>query len=331
MVFPLAGMRRVIFRLFFMSFFLLLVGPVAWGASLEQARIDIPPVIYMPDGAFSLGEAARIEAGARVKEALSALLLFPSNGVLSREQVLRAVKGSGLEGLRVELRMPNQVRVDPPALEGNGTDPAPAPVGEPTENPQKRADVSLASMIKSLAAWDGEVEVSHAGAVPPGRVVSPASIVPGTPAATLRFQDDKGRVRSLGVRLVWIQEVQVAARTIQRNIPIVPQDLMTRSMRISRPGVYAARPEEVLGHISRRALKQGEPILLELLSGTAQIKKGRKVRILARSGGLTAAAEGVLLDDGLPGELVRVRRSDRKKVILKAYLLDENTVEVRIP
>ena len=106
-------------------------------------------------------------------------------------------------------------------------------------------------MIKSLAAWDGEVEVSANGAIPPGRLVEPASIVPGTPAATLRFRDEGGRLRSLAIRMAWSQNVLVAARTIQRNVPIVGADLMVRSMKISRPGVYAVDMAQAVGLLGK--------------------------------------------------------------------------------
>ena len=45
---------------------------------------------------------------------------------------------------------------------------------------------------------------------------------------------------------------------------------------------------------------------------------------------MTATAEGVLLEDGSPGDLVKVRRSDNKKAIVKGYIVDENTVEVKV-
>ena len=44
-----------------------------------------------------------------------------------------------------------------------------------------------------------------------------------------------------------------------------------------------------------------------------------------------ATAKGVLLDDGAVGAVVRVRRADDKKVVLKARVLDSETVEVDVP
>ena len=100
--------------------------------------------------------------------------------------------------------MPDRVRI-----EVAGTDGTPGTAGGGSFSP----DETLTSVIKSLAAWDGDVEVSHVGPIPEGRLVSPASLVPGSAAATLRFRDGTGRERSLAVRMTWTQNVLVMARS----------------------------------------------------------------------------------------------------------------------
>ncbi len=316
------ALRRGTLRLFCVLTALSMLASGVSAARQAEVRVIIPSVIYMQDRAFTLGEAARIEGPVQARSALSSLILSTSGGVLTRDEVLQAIRASGLGGVSVELRMPVRVRVETPGPEGNGT--------EISGYMPEPSDTSLSSMVKSLSAWDGEVEVTAVGSVPQGRLVEPASLVPGTPAATLRFQDERGRVRSLSVRMTWKHDVLVAARTIRRDVPITPRDLMIRSMKITRPGVYVVDPAEAVGHVSRKPVKQGEPILRELLTGPSQIKKGRKVTLVARYGGLTATAEGILLEGGSPGDLVRVRRSDNKKAVVKGYIVDENTVEVKV-
>lgn len=218
--------------------------------------------------------------------------------------------------------MPDRVRV-----EAAGTD------GTPRKGDGGRfsPDESLISVIKSLAAWDGDVEVSHAGPVPEGRLVSPASLVPGSAAATLRFRDGAGRERSLAVRLTWTRNVLVMARSVPRGQPLAAEDFVTRPMRIANPGVYAVQLSQAVGRTSRRPLPQGKPVPLEFLSMPPVAKKGRTVLIVVRQGGLIAAVKGVLLDDGAAGGVVRVRRADDKKVVLRARVLDSETVEVDVP
>ena len=321
--------RRSSLRLFFVGIVCLALHAATLEAA-QTARIDIPAVVYLTDDAFHLGDVARIDAPARARDLLASLILSTSGGWIEREDVLRAIEGSGLSDLRVELRMPAHVRVEAPGFEGNGTDPG-APLYPPPSRASSRADApsaTLSSMVRSLASWDGGVEVTASGPVPPGRLVEPASIVPGSAATTLRFRDEAGRVRSLSVRMTWTQDVLVAARAIGRGVPLVREDLMVRSMKIVRPGVWATSEAQAVGHVSRKPIKQGEPIPLDLLSGPMRLKKGRRVTIMARYGGLTATADGVLIEDGEPGDTVRVRRADDKKTVLMASIIDEDTVEV---
>lgn len=309
-------MWRRVLRLFFIA--LLGAGlPLGFPGELRAERgirVEVPSVVHVDATAFMLGDIARIYGSDSAREALSPLLLSSEGGFLARESVVRAIEASGLDGVRVEVRM------------------LPAEAGEARSHEAGLSpDENLSSVIKSLAAWDGVVEVAHSGTVPQGRLVSPASLVPGTPAATLRFRDAGGRERSLGVRLTWTQNVLVMARSVPRDRPLAAADLTTRSMRIARPGVYATQASEVVGRSSRKPLQQGTPVLLELLSEPAVAKRGGAVLIVVRQGGLTATAKGVLLDDGAVGAVVRVRRSDNKKVVLRARVLDGDTVEVDVP
>ena len=318
-----AFVRRRTLRPFFIALACSALIPASGASGAERlVRIDIPPSVQVDGTAFALGDIARISGPDRVRDALSPLiLLVEEGGVVTREQVIRAVEASGLEGVRLEVRMPDRVRV-----EAAGTDGTPGGGGgrfSPAE--------SLKSVIKSLAAWDGDVEVSHAGPVPEGRLVSPASLVPGAAAATLRFRDGAGRERSLAVRLVWTRDVLVMARSVPRGQPLVAEDFVTRPMRIAKPGVYAVQLSQAVGRTSRRPLLQGKPVPLEFLSEPPAVERGKTVRIVVRRGGLVATVKGVLLDDGAAGAVVRVRRVDDKKVVLRARVLDNETVEVDVP
>ena len=317
-------MRRRGLRPFFMALACAALLSTSVALSAERpVRIDIPPSVQADGSAFTLGDIARLSGPDRVRDVLSTLILsVEEGGVVTREQVIRAVEASGLEGVRLEVRMPDRVRV-----EAAGSDGAPGAENGGRFSP----DESLASVIKSLAAWDGDVEVSHAGPVPEGRLVSPASLVPGSAAATLRFRDGAGRERSLAVRLAWTQNVLVMARSVPRGQPLVAEDFVMRPMRIAKPGVYAVQLSQAVGRTSRRPLPQGKPVPLEFLSEPPAVERGKTVRIVVRRGGLVATVKGVLLDDGAAGAVVRVRRVDDKKVVLRARVLDSETVEVDVP
>ena len=94
--------------------------------------------------------------------------------------------------------------------------------------------------------------------------------------------------------------------------------------------MYASSPGEIAGFTANRNIKQGEAIALSWLTSSNVVKRGRQVKILARLGGVRVTADGVLLEDGRPGEWVKVRRADDKRVTLRAKIIDENTVEVNV-
>lgn len=290
----------------------------------QSIKIEIPEVIYAAGAgageSFTLGQIARITGGKlRTRNTLTELQVFADRGRLSRDEVLRAIEESEASDARIELYMPRFSRIEPPDYEGNFT-----------ETSQVRTAQSLAPVIKALASWDGDVEVSAGSPVPDGELIDPASIVPGTAAATLRFRDNSGRIRSLGVRLTWTQNVVIASRNIKRGDRITAGSLIVRPMRITRPGAYASSVQEIAGFIAERNIKQGEPVLLRNLTSSSVVKRGRAVRIIARLGGVSVSADGILLEDGQPGDWVKVRRADDKRVTLRARLINENTVEVQV-
>lgn len=289
----------------------------------QNIKIELPEVIYKIGTSFNLGDIAKISGGSgNTRQILSALKVYADNDTISRNEILRAINDSDASDARIELYMPQFVKIERPDYEGNFTD-----TGN-TDN--TRTVSSLVPVIKSLASWFGKVEVSANSPVPDGKLIDPASIVPGTSAAALRFRDDSGRVRTLNVRLTWYQNVVMASRNINRGDRINMANLITREMKITRPGVYASSPSEIAGYTANKNIKQGEPVLLSNVTSSNVIKKGRQVKIIARVGSASASVDGVLLEDGSPGEWVRVRRADNRRVTLRARIINENTVEVRV-
>ena len=313
---------RKLFRQECLALMLLLCCMSCFAEAAQNIRIEIPDVIYSQKDHFTLGEIARITGGQlRTRNALTEIQVFADRGRLTRDEVLRAIGESDASDARIELYMSRTVRIELPDYEGNFTD---------TSDYQPRTASSLAPIIKELASWNGDVEVSASSPVPDGKLIDPASIVPGSPAATLRFQDDNGRIRSLSVRLNWTQNVVIASRNIKKGDRITVGNLVVRPMKITRPGAYASSVQEVAGLVADKNIKQGEAIPLNSLTSSSVVKRGRQVKIVARLGGVTVTADGVLMEDGRPGDYVKVRRADDKRVTLRARIINENTVEVQV-
>ena len=293
--------------------------------SAQNITINIPDVIYAHGNSFTLGHVAKITGGnTRTRRILADLRVYPDGNILTRKEILRAINASDASDARIELYMPEYSRIEAPGYEGNLTD-----ANSHSQNDTRNAE-SLIPVIKSLSAWNGEIEISASSPVPDGKLIDPASIIPGSPAATLRFRDNNGKIRSLTVRLTWTQNVMFARHNIRRGDKINPQDLISRPMKITRPGAYAENASQIAGFTVNRNIKQGEAVLLANLTSSNVIKKGRRVKIIARYGAASASADGVTLEDGRPGEWVKVRRTDDKRVILRAKIINENSVEVQV-
>lgn len=291
--------------------------------SAQTVKIEIPEVIYATGDSFTLGKIARITGGNnRLRRILGGIEVYADGNILRREEVLAAIGESEASDARIELYMPLSSRIESPGYEGNFTE------TQPSNNSRTLSELS--SLIKSLASWPGNVEVSASNPIPDGRLIDPQSITPGISGVTLRFEDSRGRVKPLNVKLTWTQPALIAARNIKRGDKIRPNDIFTREIRITRPGIYASNPAEIVGYTSNRNIKQGEPIEIASLTSSNIIKRGRQVKIIARYGGASASIDGVLMEDGRPGEWVKVRRVDDRRTVLRARIINENTVEVRV-
>ncbi len=311
-------MRSFRQRLLWLLLFAMLLAVPAY--SEQSVVLEIPAVIYTNKGTLRLGEIARITGGSRkVRDAIASIQVWNDGQMLDRREVMRAIEDSDVSDVRLEIRMPLSSRIEAPDYEGNFTDTSPS---------SSRSLNDLVPMLREMSGWNGGIEISANSPIPEGRLIDPASIIPGTSGATLRFQDNSGRVSPLNVRLTWSQNALFATRNIKKGDRITPQSVYTRPMKITRPGIYPSNISEVSGFTSNRNIKQGEPLEYRYLTSSQVIKRGRQVKIIARYNGASATTNGVLMEDGRPGEWVKVRKADDRKVTLRARIIDENTVEV---
>jgi len=315
--------RRRILRLFFVFLFMLFFPFFPrFADAADTLKISIPDTVYAEGNVCSLSEVSDVDGPQALAKRAGELLLTIENSVITREQVIAALRVSGMESVRIELKMPETVRVE---REGAPAQREPAPASA-----RERGQTGLAELIKSLAAWDGDVEVQHQGEIPDGRLVAPASIVPGTSAATLRFRDASGRERSLAVRLAWTQPVLVLTRSLRRGDILKESDVTVRQIKVNRPGVYASRVSEVVGRSVTKNLSQGETLTLNSVFDAPIIERGKSVIILAKSGGLAVKAKGEALESGALGDTIRVRNVT-SRTVLTAVVVAEDTVEVKMP
>lgn len=98
-------------------------------------------------------------------------------------------------------------------------------------------------------------------------------------------------------------ETVVAARTIQAQTMIMPEDLLIRDQSI--PGGIAD-PNEVIGMEARVALYAGRPIRPSDLGHPAVVERNQIILLHYQRNGLKISTEGRALGRAGPGELIRV-------------------------
>ncbi|MBR0565949.1 flagellar basal body P-ring formation protein FlgA [Azoarcus sp. L1K30] len=107
----------------------------------------------------------------------------------------------------------------------------------------------------------------------------------------------------------------VTARPLRAGQIVGPADLSTRS------GDLAALQDNTLtdatqaiGHRTRYALAQGQPVRGDMLRIPAAVQQGQNVKVVSRGEGFQVSSEGRAMNTAAPGEKVRVRMPNNQVV-----------------
>jgi len=124
-------------------------------------------------------------------------------------------------------------------------------------------------------------------------------------------------------------DVLVLTRSVKKGETLKESDVVTRSIRVNKPDVYASRFSEIAGRLLRKNLSRGEPVALDLLIGAPIIEKGKSVAIVMRNAGLTVQTKGEALESGALGDVIKVRNMS-SKAVLTAVIVAHDMVEVKM-
>ena len=81
------------------------------------------------------------------------------------------------------------------------------------------------------------------------------------------------------------------------------------------------------GRVAARVIRRGTVIMPNMLTSPLVLRVGSPVHIVVHSGGISLRAEGIAMEQGRIGRLIRVRNVRSGKV-LRGRVIDEETVEV---
>ncbi len=138
---------------------------------------------------------------------------------------------------------------------------------------------------------------------------------------------DKNHARLKSIRAYAIVDVKEAVVVATRNIymrkVILPDMVEVKEIAIKNKNLnFIRNPREVIGKISKRYIRKGEPIYREIIQQPPMVKRGEIVNVIAVSRGITISSKGKVLENGFYNKPVRVLNLTSGKVfsaIVKSY------------
>ncbi len=131
----------------------------------------------------------------------------------------------------------------------------------------------------------------------------------------------------LPVRIRRYAQVVVAARALPAGHVLSAADLKRTRLEVDGLRSYHREPRRLDGMVLRRALAAGQPVEAVHVSPPVLVRRGQRIVVEARAGGLAVRAAGVALADGRKGDTIRVRNLRSKRVV-QAVVTGRGRVEV---
>ncbi len=125
-------------------------------------------------------------------------------------------------------------------------------------------------------------------------------------------------------------EVVVTRRSLSRGTFLTETDVVLERRDLSRlTSGYLTDLNRVIGKKLSRSVRSGLAINETMVRAPAAVRRGERVTILARTGGLEVRMEGEALSAGAPGDVIPVRNisSDRQ---VEAEVIAPGVVKVRM-
>jgi flagella basal body P-ring formation protein FlgA len=174
--------------------------------------------------------------------------------------------------------------------------------------------------VHALRAAEGTPASIQPTAIPPDLIlpagtlelkarVRPGAELTGTVPVAVEVWVDGVQVRSLsvGVKVVPLVEVLVAARLIPRHTLLGPEDVKVERRPLGTGTEPLREPAAALQQRALRTISPGEPILATLLEFPPLVRRGEIVTLTVQGPGLVAVTQGEAREDGKAGQIIRVR------------------------
>lgn len=152
----------------------------------------------------------------------------------------------------------------------------------------------------------------------------------GNTSFTVRFYED-GRLlgkRTFKARLEVLINVVVSVRSLAKDAEIGGGDVkLTRRWFTRPPRNIISSLDDVVGKRLYSSIKPNTEITGKMVRDIPVVRKGRPVKIVIENGLMGVTTVGMSEQDGMRGELIRVRNASSKKMIY-ARVMDRSLVRV---
>lgn len=129
------------------------------------------------------------------------------------------------------------------------------------------------------------------------------------------------------VQVKLLGEYVVTARPISGGQVLAQDDLSVANGDLGElPDGIVTDPTQAIGRVARINLPAARPLRADLLKTSLAVRSGQSVKVISRGAGFSVANEGVALNQGSAGEVIRVRLPGGQVVSGKAKA--EGEVEV---
>lgn len=191
---------------------------------------------------------------------------------------------------------------------------------------EEKADGDFTAELAALPAkaYVPQGNISYAVDLPYGvRYNTPTSV-----SVTIRVNGQFAHRSIVRIRVHQYKKIAVLNRAIEPKRIITADDVRLERMDVTRLGAgYSTNLNEFIGKQAARYLAAGAILKSSMVQKPIIIQAMMPVKIVSKRNGVEIAADGQALQSGKEGDLIRVRNTLTKKIIV-ARIIDSESVEV---
>jgi flagella basal body P-ring formation protein FlgA len=325
-------------RLFAITFVYIVIGLSGLGLGYARPIIEIPKRVFVKSHEMRLGDLARLKGfSKKLKRQLAQLVIGPSpmGGTQQRfpHSFLKGRLQSDFRNKRIKLpsntqfKLPKVLIVERKAKVLKGKE-----IQKQIESKMRSFDpnqgqdwakVSIPPQANLTLAEGAKLKIKVIG-------LQGQTVQGGKVAVDLVLKDGPRLLRKQRIfaRVDLFKKAYALNQDLQSGYTIKGSDFVL--MRVPQSKLqkdFIQDPREAIGSRLKRKIKANHPLRNAWLWSPPLVKRGERVQMTFRRGGIFLSAQGEALGNGRRGDMIKVRNS-RSKKILSGRVIGRNQVEM---